>query len=130
MKTFSVCSSERETCIEITGHISEIVRKSGVSEGGCLIFCRHTTAGVFVNENADPDVIHDVLAALGGMVPSDGAWKHGEGNAPAHVKAILTGASVVIPISDGRVQLGRWQGVFLAEFDGPRERSVSVQILS
>ncbi len=130
MDKLAVRSTEREECIEITQRVSEIVRASAVFEGACVIACLHTTAGIFVNENADPDVTDDVLAALDGLVPSGRAWKHVEGNTPAHVKAILTGSSVVIPISDGDVQLGRWQGVFLAEFDGPRDRSVSVQILS
>ena len=130
MKSFYVPSTQQEMCIEITGHVSQIVRESGVSEGVCIVSCAHTTAGVFVNENADPDVIDDVLKALDDMVSRQGSWKHAEGNSPAHVKAILTGASLMVPIFDGSVQLGRWQGVFLAEFDGPRKRLVSVQIVS
>ncbi|MBN1858707.1 YjbQ family protein [Candidatus Bipolaricaulota bacterium] len=130
MTQFSVISSRQEMCIEITERVSRIVRDSGVSEGMCLVSCPHTTAGLFANENADPDVIDDVLKALDDMVPRQGPWRHGEGNSPAHVKAILTGAALTVPISDGCVQLGRWQGLFLAEFDGPRKRVVSVQILS
>ena len=130
MNKLIVRSTQREECIEITGRVSEILRAARVSEGACIICCFHTTAGIFINENADPDVADDVLAALDALVPHGGAWKHVEGNTPAHVKAILTGSSVVVPISEGVIQLGRWQGVFLAEFDGPRKRLVSVQIVS
>lgn len=130
MTTFPVRTSRREMCIDVTEQVSRVVREAGVAEGVCVVSCPHTTAGIFVNENADPDVIEDVLNALDEMVPATGRWKHREGNAPAHVKAILTGATVLVPVSDGRVHLGRWQGVLLAEFDGPRERLVSVQVLS
>jgi len=93
----------------------------------CLVFCPHTTAGVTVNEAADPDVALDLLTALSRVVEQEGPWRHREGNSPAHVKASLVGSSVLLPICQGMLALGTWQGIFLCEFDGPRAREILVQ---
>jgi len=98
-------------------------------EGVCHVFAPHTTAGIIVNENADPDVCRDFIARFEELVPSKGSYHHAEGNAHAHIKATLVGQSAAIPIDNGRLALGRWQGIFLAEFDGPRERTVVVTVV-
>ena len=102
---------------------------SGIREGICLVAVAHTTAGVFVNENADPDVTRDLLGALRRLVPDEGDYRHAEGNSPAHIKAVLTGNDVALALRGGALALGRWQGIFLAEFDGPRARSVTVSVV-
>jgi secondary thiamine-phosphate synthase enzyme len=124
MRRVSVSSTRREELIDITSLVREEVERAGVSEGCCTVYCPHTTAGLTVNEHADPAVAADVLTALGRLVPEDGRWTHLEGNSPAHVKASLMGASVQLLISNGDLALGTWQGVFLCEFDGPRTREV------
>jgi len=106
------------------------VRESKVAAGLCVVYVPHTTAGVTINENADPSVRRDMLMALARAVPDSLPYTHGEGNAPAHVKASLVGSSVSVVIQDGRLRLGTWQGIFLCEFDGPRERHVLVKTLS
>ena len=98
--------------------------------GLCCAFCAHTTAGITINENADPDVVHDLLAELNRLVPwSNPDFRHGEGNSAAHVKATLTGATVTVPVSAGKLQLGVWQGIFFCEFDGPKNRHVKLQFV-
>ena len=109
----------------ITDLVLETVATGGVSDGFCVVFVPHTTAGVTVNENADPDVAADLQSALAQMVPA-GPYRHGEGNSPAHVKASLIGCSVTLPVMGGRLVLGTWQGVYFCEFDGPRRRRVMV----
>ena len=122
-------SREREELVEFTDEVSELVRGSGVREGVCVLFVRHTTAGLTVNENADPDVASDMLLALRTLVPQHGmGFKHGEQNSDAHIKASLVGPSVTIPFAEGKLLLGRWQGIFLCEFDGPRERKVIMML--
>jgi secondary thiamine-phosphate synthase enzyme len=108
--------------------VRDAVKSSGVRTGVCVVYVPHTTAAVWINENADPDVPRDILFALRRFIPEDG-YRHGEGNSPAHVRSALIGASVMIPIEDGTLALGRWQGVQLGEFDGPRSREVWVQIV-
>ena len=124
MKRFDVPSTRREEVINITRRVREEVRRLAIQEGLCVLYCPHTTAGLTINEHADPSVAADVLTALGQLVSDDGAWTHIEGNSPAHVKASLVGASVQLLIEDGDLALGTWQGVFLCEFDGPRTREV------
>jgi secondary thiamine-phosphate synthase enzyme len=124
MKRFDVPSTRREEFIDITPLVREEVRRSAIQEGLCVLYCPHTTAGLTINEHADPSVAADMLAALDRLVSDDVAWRHLEGNSPAHVKASLMGASVQLLISDGDLALGTWQGVFLCEFDGPRAREV------
>lgn len=130
MPPLSFDTRRTEEFIDITAQVNEVIVASGVQEGSCQLFCLHTTAGLAVNENYDPDVKRDALAALRKIVPDSGDYRHAEGNSPAHVKALLLGASLCLPISGGRLLLGRWQGVFFAEFDGPRQdRQVQVTIL-
>lgn len=115
--------------VEITPKVSAAVKRSAIREGICIIAIRHTTAAIFVNENADPDVQGDLIASLARIVDENETYKHAEGNSPAHIKAILVGASASIPVRDGALDLGRWQGVYLAEFDGPRDRSASITVI-
>lgn len=113
---------------EITEEVAEIVRESGVKSGVCHVFVPHTTAGLIVNEHADPSVVADIAAQLEEMVPQGRQYRHLEGNAPAHIKAAIIGGSQALLIEEGRLVLGTWQGLFFAEFDGPRSRSVLVKI--
>ena len=127
MEQFSL-NTPAEGFIDITGQVRKIVASGNVQNGLCQIFVPHTTAGVTINENADPDVVTDMLAALGKMVP-DLHYRHSEGNSPAHVKSSLVGCSITVPISEGRLCLGTWQGIYFCEFDGPRTRKVWVQLV-
>ena len=117
-----------EGFINITARVRDCVRRSRVRQGICQVFVPHTTAGVTINENADPDVVEDMLVALGHMVP-DLPYKHGEGNSPAHVKSSLVGCSITVPIVDNELYLGTWQGIYFCEFDGPRRRQVGIQVV-
>src|SRR5690348_16559944 len=124
MQQLTIRTSDREQYLEIT-HLVEEARR-GTACSAVMVYVSHTTAGVFINENADPDVMRDVRVALAAMVPDDAGYRHGEGNSPAHVKAILVGSSVLVPVAGGRLALGTWQGIYFAEFDGPRLRHVTV----
>jgi len=130
MKKLTVPSTRREAFVAITSLIRDEVRRSGVEEGICVVTCPHTTAGLTINEHADPAVAADMLVALDRVVTDDAAWTHAEGNSPAHVKASLMGASVTVPIADGDLALGTWQGIFLCEFDGPRPRQVWLRFVA
>ena len=130
MNSISVPTSQKEELLDITQRVNEIVRQALCDEGMCVVYCPHTTAGLTLNECADPAVALDMRHALGALVADDVAWRHLEGNSPAHVKASLVGSSVTIPVVDGRLKLGRWQGVLLCEFDGARTREVWVQVCS
>ncbi|WP_028950626.1 secondary thiamine-phosphate synthase enzyme YjbQ [Sulfurihydrogenibium subterraneum] len=125
----SIKTSSHTDFIDITSKVREIVRQSKVEEGLCVIYVPHTTAGVFINENADPDVVYDVKNHLEKLVPWINNYKHLEGNAAAHIKSILTGNSISIIIDKGDLLLGTWQGIFFAEFDGPRSRNVFIKII-
>jgi secondary thiamine-phosphate synthase enzyme len=115
---------------DITARVEERVLESGVTDGLCYIFSLHTTAGLTINENADPSVRHDILYMLDRMVPEDDpAYRHAEGNSAAHIKASLMGFSVVVPIVNRRLSLGTWQGIYFCEFDGPRHRQVLLVIV-
>lgn len=113
----------------ITSQVSEAVRKSGVADGICVVFCPHTTAGMTINENADPDVKSDMLFALSKTIPDRPEFRHIEGNTTAHVKASLMGSSVTVIIENGKLLLGTWQGIYFCEFDGPRNRNFYVKII-
>ena len=126
MTTLTIRTQSRCEMIDITERIAEKVRESGIREGLCRVFIPHTTAAVTINENADPDVPLDILAALDGIVPLSGHYRHTEGNSAAHIKASLFGASQTVFIEDGRLVLGTWQSLFFCEFDGPRTRKVLV----
>ena len=125
-----VRSREREEMVEFTEEVRRVLRESGAREGACVLYVRHTTAAVTVNENADPDVPRDMLHALRTLIPQHGmGFRHGEQNSDAHIKTSLVGPSVTIPFADGELLLGGWQGIFLCEFDGPREREVVLSII-
>ncbi|MDI6601326.1 secondary thiamine-phosphate synthase enzyme YjbQ [Calorimonas adulescens] len=129
MKMINVNTHKRQEFVDITREIEEIVVSSGVKDGACLIYVPHTTAGVMINENADPDVIYDVDGFFKDMVPQSLHFKHREGNSDAHIKSGLIGTSLMVPISGGGLALGTWQGIYFAEFDGPRHRNVYITIL-
>ncbi len=122
-------TDRRETLSDITPQVAQAVAESGVTEGWAQVYCPHTTAGVTVNEHADPDVARDIVDGLARLVPAGAAWRHVEGNADAHVKATLVGPSVTVPVENGRLVLGTWQGVFFCEFDGPRSRHVLITVM-
>jgi secondary thiamine-phosphate synthase enzyme len=128
--TLTVRSKTRADAIEITDRVEQVVRESGVQTGLCQIYVPHTTAGVFINENADPDALSDLLHTLEALVPWEDGYRHAEGNAAAHIKATLVGTSHTVPVRNGRLALGRWQGIFFADFDGPRERHFQVTVLA
>ena len=124
-----VRSREREQLVEFTKEVERRLLEAGAREGVCVLFVQHTTAGLTINENADPDVARDMLLALRTLLPQHGmGFRHGEENSDAHIKASLVGSSVTIPYADGKLLLGRWQGVFLCEFDGGRERQVIMML--
>jgi secondary thiamine-phosphate synthase enzyme len=126
VETFQVRTPRRECFIEITEAVSGAVANAGAREGLCTVFVPHTTAGVTINENADPDVERDIIAFLSESVPRNWPYRHREGNSDAHIKASLMGSSVQVPVASGRLVLGTWQGIYFAEFDGPRHRSVHI----
>jgi secondary thiamine-phosphate synthase enzyme len=127
--TFEVRTRSRDELADITDRVQQAVRAAGIAEGTVTVYVPHTTAGVTVNENADPDVVHDVLGALDRAVPwRADFYRHGEGNSAAHVKSSLVGCSVAVPVAGGRLTLGTWQAIYFAEFDGPRTRRVIVTV--
>ena len=130
MEEISLATQRATEIVEITALVQDGVTRSGVREGVVLVYCPHTTAGILTNERADPAVAKDLLSFLSDLVPEERPWEHGEGNSPAHVKAALVGTSASVVIEAGRLCLGRWQGIFFAEFDGPRERQVWVRPLA
>lgn len=113
----------------MTNEVQRAIQESGVKTGVCYVYVPHTTAGVAINEHADPDVAHDVEGVLDRLVPHHGPYRHGEGNSDSHAKAVLTGTSQMVFVENGRPVLGTWQGIFLCEFDGPRERKLLVRVL-
>ncbi len=125
-----VKTNARSELRDITQDVARVIKQSGIQSGICHLYVPHTTAGICINEAADPDVAVDIANALDRLVPRDAGYKHFEGNADSHVKATLVGASETIPIEGGQLALGRWQGIFFCEFDGPREREVNVKIIS
>jgi secondary thiamine-phosphate synthase enzyme len=128
MNTIEIQTRAKEEFVDMTPDVGRIVAASGVARGVCVVAVPHTTAGVTVNENADPDVRADVLMTLRRVVPDNLPYSHSEGNSPAHVKSSLIGSSVSLIVENGRLQLGTWQGVFFCEFDGPRSRKAWVQV--
>ena len=128
--TLAVATTQREELRDVTGEVAQAVRDSGLRDGAVLVYVPHTTAGVTNNENADPSVRRDVVMALRRLIPPDLPFTHLEGNSDAHVKASLMGSSCLVPVRDGRLELGTWQGIYFAEFDGPRRRRLLVQPLT
>jgi secondary thiamine-phosphate synthase enzyme len=125
----SVRTERRTQLLDVTAAVAKLVKDAAVQSGVCYLYVPHTTAGVLINENADPEVAADIESALARLVPKDAIYRHAEGNSDAHIKTALVGTSATIFISDGRLELGRWQGIFFCEFDGPRSRRLRVKIL-
>ena len=120
--------ADQQDFYNITAQVREAAAKSGVTDGLCVVYCPHTTAGITINENADPDVVHDMLIGLNKAFPDRPEFRHGEGNSPAHLKASAVGSSVTLIIADGRLVLGTWQGIYFTEFDPPRSRTFYVKV--
>ncbi len=130
MTTFTIDTRQRVALLEITAQLRAAIRASGVGDGLAVVFTPHTTAAVTINENADPDVARDLVAALDKLVPLDDRYRHAEGNSAAHVKSSLVGASETVIVKDGAPLLGTWQGLWFCEFDGPRRRQVHVKVIA
>lgn len=128
--SFEVSTSSRSEMVDITGRVREVVRGAGIPDGLCVVYIPHTTAGVTINENADPAVVVDILEYLEKLVPRRGGYRHREGNADAHIKASMMGFSQTLLLEGGDIVLGTWQGIFLCEFDGPRRRRVRVKVIA
>ncbi len=125
--TLSIRTRDRSEMVDITSQVEGELRRSGLEDGVCFIYVPHTTAGITINENADPSVIADIQAMLNRLVPWEGPYSHLEGNSAAHIKGTLVGNSVMVLVESGRLKLGTWQGIFLCEFDGPRSRKVHIR---
>jgi secondary thiamine-phosphate synthase enzyme len=130
MTTLHIKTIQRTEFVDITNEVKKVVRESGVRYGVCLLYVPHTTAGIAINEHADPDVARDMEGIMDRLVPHKGPYRHSEGNTDSHMKAILTGTSQMVFIEGGEPALGTWQGIFLCEFDGPRQRAVLVKIVA
>lgn len=130
MRILSISTVRRTQFLDITDEVAQAVRESGVKQGTCLVYVPHTTAGITINEHADPDVASDVEGIFDRMIPQRGPYRHAEGNTDSHMKAILAGSSKSLIVEDKKLALGTWQGIFLCEFDGPRQRKVFVKISS
>jgi len=129
MNTIEIRTKSRQEFVDLTAAVGRLVAASGVKDGICVVAVPHTTAGVTVNENADPDVRADMDMTLRRIVPDSLPYAHGEGNSPAHIKASLVGSSTTLVVEGGKLRLGTWQGIFFCEFDGPRTRRAWVQVL-
>jgi secondary thiamine-phosphate synthase enzyme len=128
-REIDVKTKARNELIDITAQVEKVVAESGIAEGICVVVVPHTTAGVTINENADPSVKADIIAKVGELVPAGDRYRHQEGNADAHIKAALVGTSESLLVRGGKLALGTWQGVFFCEFDGPRQRQVWVRVI-
>ena len=128
METLRVKTSRRTQLMDVTAEVERVVRASGVKSGLCYVYVPHTTAAVTINEHADPDVASDLEGVFDRLVPHSGPYRHSEGNTDSHAKAVMVGASQVIFVEEGKLVLGRWQGIFFCEFDGPRERKMIVRV--
>lgn len=126
---FRVSTKSRNQMVDITSEVSSLISRSGITNGDAIIYCSHTTAAITINENADPSVTHDIILTLEDLLPKHrSGYRHSEGNSDSHCKSSLVGCSEQILISNGSPELGTWQGIFFCEFDGPRNRRVTVQI--
>ena len=128
MESLRVRTGRRTQLLDITAEVERVVGAAGVASGICYVYVPHTTAGVMINEHADPDVASDLEGVFDRLVPHRGPYRHAEGNTDSHAKAVMVGASQVIFVEGGKLMLGTWQGIFLCEFDGPRERKVWVRV--
>ncbi len=129
LEKLEIITQRKVDLIDITSQIKDVIVKSGVQAGICIIFVPHTTAGVTINENADPDVIRDIIESINKIVPFDAIYKHSEGNSPAHIKSSLFSPDHTLIIENGALSLGVWQGIYFCEFDGPRNRKLFVKVL-
>lgn len=129
MEQVSVRTTKAVEMVDITSQVRQVVTSSGVTSGLCLVFCPHTTAGITINENADPDVVRDMLMEVNKVIPFDDGYRHGEGNSAAHIKSTLFGPSLQLIVDGNDLVLGTWQGIYFCEFDGPRDRRVHVKVL-
>jgi secondary thiamine-phosphate synthase enzyme len=129
MKTLRIKSHHEVEMIDITRDVCNAIREHDVTDGLAVIFTPHTTAAITINENADPDVCHDIVMEINKMVPIQDGYRHLEGNSAAHIKSSLFGASETLVINNGEVELGTWQGIYFCEFDGPRQRQVQIQVI-
>lgn len=129
MVDFKITTADRIALLDITAEVNRAVAESGTRDGVCNLFVPHTTVSIIISENWDPDVTSDMLKQLERIVPRDAGYKHSEGNSQAHILSVMLSTSINVPVRDGKLAIGRWQGVMLAEFDGPRERSVYVSIM-
>jgi secondary thiamine-phosphate synthase enzyme len=129
LHAFTVTTEQRRQFVDITRQVEAELTKSGIQDAICLVYSPHTTAAITINENADPDVVTDLLRAYADVVGDERRFRHAEGNSGAHALTSLVGPSVALPVQRGRMVLGQWQAIYLCEFDGPRERTVQVQIL-
>ena len=129
MQTLSVKTDRRTQLVDVTAQVQRVVASSGVASETCHLYVPHTTAAITINECADPDVARDVEGALDRLIPVSGPYRHSEGNSDSHVKAILVGTSQIVFIERGKLTLGRWQGIFFCEFDGPRDRKLNVKVV-
>jgi secondary thiamine-phosphate synthase enzyme len=129
MKTIEVSSRRQVELIDVTNEVRQTIRGTGIQTGVVFLFVPHTTAAVTINENADPDVVRDMIMELNKIVPLDDGYRHGEGNSAAHIKSTLVGASETILIEDGEPVLGTWQGIYFCEFDGPRRRKLHLKVM-
>jgi len=127
--TIQIRTSRRKQLLDITDQVAKVVESSRVADGVCHVFVEHTTAGVTINEGADPDVAHDIETELGKLIRKESGYRHAEGNSDSHIKTVLVGASTTAPVQGGKLGLGTWQAIFLCEWDGPRTRMVQVAVV-
>jgi secondary thiamine-phosphate synthase enzyme len=130
MKTLRIKTAGRTEFVDVTREVEDVVRESGIREGICYLYVPHTTAGLAINEHADPDVACDVEGLFDRLIPHRGPYRHAEGNSDSHMKAILSGTSQTLFIEDAKLVLGTWQGIFLCEFDGPRQRNIFIKLVA
>jgi secondary thiamine-phosphate synthase enzyme len=130
MQTLTVKTERRTQLLDVTAQVQKAVAAAKVASGVCYLYVPHTTAAITINECADPDVARDIEAALDRLVPETGPYRHNEGNSDSHIKSVLVGASQTVFVEDGRLALGRWQGIFFCEFDGPRERKLFAKVVA
>ncbi|TMB94902.1 MAG: YjbQ family protein [Chloroflexi bacterium] len=128
-ESFRVRTERRVQLLDVTRKVAQLVERAEVVDGVCYVFVPHTTAGVTINEAAEPDVARDIEAQLGRMVPKDAHYRHSEGNSDSHIKTVLVGPTVTAPVRQGKLSLGTWQAVFLCEWDGPRTRTIEVRVI-
>lgn len=129
MQTLTVKTERRTQLVDVTSEVQKAISAARISKGVCYLYVPHTTAAITINECADPDVARDLEGALDRLIPKSGPYRHAEGNSDSHIKSVLVGGSQVVFVEEGRLALGRWQGIFFCEFDGPRERKLMLRVM-